>query len=166
MKNSIGQFIILPLFYELATGDKKKYVQYTLKEEDYQGYPSLRRLYLETEDPTEYEFSQKYLWSWKHWKVLCSSPTIKPYIEEWREELEVKLQAQALAHLISSANSETDRNAYNANKFLMDKGWKDKKDQKITRTAKDKIKTEAARIIDIHEDVAADFETIIQGKPN
>lgn len=118
-----GRPMTQALFLEL--GYNEKYAMYTLKEQDHvwngKTYPSLKRLYLATEDPTEYEFAVKYLLSWNHWKRIVENKVIGRYIAEWRDELEIKLRSRAIRDIQSLCESENGN--YQAAKFLADRGW-------------------------------------------
>ena len=97
---------------------------YTLDGEDktYKGvlYPSLKRLFLELGDPTEYQFAVDNLYDWPHWKRLCKNKVIQPHIKEWRDELSLKLQSEGVLSIINLATSE---GSYQASKWLADKNW-------------------------------------------
>ena len=80
-------------------------------------YPSLRRLYIECLDPTEYLFAEKYLGGWAHFSRLSRSTFFRPYLDEWREELKLKLKALNLRSIIQEASGGKD--AFNAQKFLV-----------------------------------------------
>jgi len=112
------------LFLEIGYTD---YSYYTLKEDDYtykgKVYPSLKKLYLEHEDPTEYDFANKFLLGWKHWQKICGNRQILKHVEEWREELELKLRSQAVRDMIDQS---VDKGSFQASKWLADRGW-DKK---------------------------------------
>ena len=152
-----GHYILKGLFYEYG---ETEWTRYTLKRQDYKGYPSLFRLYIESNDPTEYEFALAYLFDWKHWDTLCKWKWFLPLITEWREEMEIKLQAQALKNLRLMADDKTSKTYYQANKLLIDKGWKEKKET-TTRTAKDKIKKEAQILTEEALDLEEDFKRIV-----
>lgn len=109
------------LFYEYNTKDPF----YTLRDHDYLNLPSLRRLYLEEGDLTEYNFALKYFESWDHWKMLTECNWFKPYIQTWRTELELKLKADALKAIILESKADT-RNSFVALRFIVEKGWVDK----------------------------------------
>lgn len=114
---------------------------FTLKDDDheYEGntYPSLKRLFLEMEDPTEYEFANKYLLGWSHWKRMNENKALKKHFEEWREELELRLRAQGIRAIIDQS---CDDKGFQAAKYLAEKGW-DKK--QVGRPSKhDKIREE------------------------
>lgn len=97
---------------------------YTLSEHDkmYDGrtFPSLKRLYLEHEDPTEYDFAITHLHSWKQWQRLCRNKEFQAHVEEWREELEVKIRSQAIRDIIDMTANEA---SFSAAKWLADRGW-------------------------------------------
>lgn len=152
-----SKYLLQALFYEYGNN---QYTKYTLKRRDYKGYPSLYRLYMEMGDPTEYTFATKYLYDWKHWNLLCDTSWFKPHIDEWREELEIKHQAQALHNLKLMSQDKADKNYYQANKFLIDKGWKQKK-EKITQTAKDKIHRKAVELAEESVLEKEDYERIV-----
>jgi len=115
-----GRPLTQSLFLEIGYTD---YAVYTLKEQDYEyngkHYPSLKRLYLEAEDPTEYDFASTHLLGWRHWQRLCENKQIRKYIDEWREELEYKLRSKAVKYMLTSANTGN----YQAAKWFADKGW-------------------------------------------
>lgn len=96
---------------------------FTLKEDDYE-YDgkvliSLKKRYLEMADPTEYDFANKWLLGWKHWNKVCKNPVLIKHIEEWREELEIKIRSDAVKHMLVAAKSGN----YQAAKWFADKGW-------------------------------------------
>lgn len=112
------------LFLEIGYKD---YAVYTTKDEDYEYkgkvYPSLKKLYLEMEDIVEYEFATTHLLGWAHWQRMCANRQLIKYINEWREELELKLRSRAVKAMRDKVNTEQ---GINAAKWLAEKGW-DKK---------------------------------------
>lgn len=120
MKDISGRSRTQSLFLELGYGDE---AIYTLKEDhwEYNGkiYPSIKKLYLEAEDPTEYEFANTWFMNWTHWQRVCENKAIKPYIEQWREELEIRLRSKAVRSLMYEAS----KGSYQAAKWLADRGW-------------------------------------------
>jgi hypothetical protein len=123
MLDSMNKPITQSLFLELGYTD---FSVYTLKDNDYEYkgkvYPSLKRLYLEMADPTEYEFAVTYLIGWRHWKRICENKQIRVYIDEWREELEMKLRSEGVKHAMQSAKL----GGFQAAKWLADRGWSNK----------------------------------------
>ena len=122
-KDDLGRPLTQGLFLEVNYDEK--YAVYTLKDDDheYKGttYPSLKKLYLKEEDPTEYLFASKHLLGWDQWQRICENRILKKHITEWRNELEMKLRALAIRRMIDMADSENGN--FQAAKFLADRGW-------------------------------------------
>ena len=68
-----------------------EYALFTFKdidwEKDGKTYVSLKRLYLEMEDPSEYAFATTYLLGWKHWVRMNENKMMRTHFDEWREGL-------------------------------------------------------------------------------
>lgn len=143
-----GRPMTQALFLEL--GYNEKYAVYTLKEQDHiwkdKTYPSLKKLYLATEDPTEYEFATKYLLSWSHWKRIVENKVIGRYISEWRDELEIKLRSRAIRDIQNLCESENGN--YQAAKFLADRGWDKRAAGRPSKGEIEKIKAIQERVDD------------------
>lgn len=139
MLDSMGRPLTQTLFLETAYSSE---AIYTLKEVDhlYEGkvYPSIKRLYLEMEDPTEYEFATTYFLGWKHWARICANKLLLKHIEEWREELELKLRSRAIKQAMQAA--ATSGGNFQAAKWLADRGWANKG---AGRPHKDEVEREA-----------------------
>lgn len=143
------------LFLEL--GYDVRWAMYTLKELDYtykgKVYPSLKRLFLAMDDPTEYEFATKYLLSWNHWKRITENKQLAPYVAEWRDELELKLRSRAIRDI--QALCESENGNYQAAKFLADKGWDKRQAGRPSKAEREKQAAIAEHIKDEFEsDVA------------
>ena len=159
-KNSNGNMLLKSLFHETKAHGLKGI--YTLKDKDHEFeghvYPSLYKLYMATEDLTEYEFACKYLDSWEQWVKLCETTWFKEYINRWRTELELKLKAQALRRLMEEAR-DGGKNSYNANKFIVERGWVPKETEvsRRGRPSKQEISRRAAEEVfsdrQIEEDI-------------
>lgn len=149
--DSGGKPLTQSLFLEIGYSDQSVY---TLKEDDYEYkgtvYPSLKRLYMEMSDPTEYDFAIKYLLGWKHWKRLCANKLIRSYIDEWREELELKLRSKGVKEAMKAA----ELGGFQAAKWLADKGW----DQRQAgRPSKAEIERETKVIARLNDEFSADI---------
>jgi len=142
-----GTPITQSMFLEIGYTDR---AVFTTKDKDYKYkgklYPSLKKLYLEYEDPTEYGFVMKYLVSWSQWKKLCANQRTLLEIEQWREELELKLRSQAVKDMIDQS---AEGGSFQASKWLSDRGWDkraagrpSKKEQLKEQRMKDKISNE------------------------
>lgn len=138
-----GAWITRGLFDELQTNhDNRQEPVYTLKDQDTE-YPSLKRLYLETLDPTEYEFAKTYLGGWDHWLALQNSTFFQPHLLKWRTELELKLKSDAFKRMREEAEAD-GRNAFAANKFIASQGWIDKTAEPSRRGRPSKIEIQKA----------------------
>lgn len=115
-----GKPLTQSLFLEIGYTD---FALYTLKDVDheYKGkvYPSLKRLYLELSDPTEYEFAVTYFLNWKHWQRICANALIRKHIDEWREELDMKFRSEGVKLVMKAAS----RGKVDAAKWIATKGW-------------------------------------------
>lgn len=158
MYDSTNRPITQSMFLEIGYTDA---AIYTLKEDDYEYngkiYPSLKKLYLLTEDPTEYEFAKTYLLGWRHWLRLCENKVIRKHIDEWREELEVKLRSKAVMQAIKNAN----KGGFQAAKWLADKGWDGKR---AGRPSKADIEKEKKIAANINQEYAGDVVRLFESK--
>lgn len=152
--DTMGRPLTQSLFLEIGYSE---YAVYSLKEFDHQYngkiYPSLKRLYLKEEDPTEYAFAEKYLLGWQHWKRLCENKQIAKHIDEWREELELKIRSQAIRDMQNLCASESGN--YSAAKFLADRGWE-------KRGAGRPSKSEKERHLRVEERLEAEFSADVK----
>ncbi len=162
-KTAQGRRLTKGLFFETTLADKST-VLYTLKEEDHEGYPSLKKLYLEVEDPTEYKFATSYLSGYSHWEELCKCEWFIPHLELWRKELELKIKSKALYQIREEAENDLSKSKFTANKFLLEGGWKPKETETKSRRgrpSKQEI-TDAAKEIAENKDMLDQaFERVI-----
>jgi hypothetical protein len=118
-KNAQGRRLLAAMFFETTLADKSQ-VLFSLKENDHEGYPSLYRLYMETADPTEYQFAVSHLDGWAHWQELSACKWFEPYLTAWRSELAVRLESEAQARIRDIAKDSGNPNYYYANKYLLE----------------------------------------------
>ena len=125
-KNESGKVITKGLFYEL-TYDKPVHHVFTLKDDDINSgnrmLYSLKKLYLNLvpDDPTEYTFAKAVFGEWEIWETIKNSPLLKPYVTKWTNEAHVKIKSGAVKAIIEEAKG--GRNAYQAAKLLLERGW-------------------------------------------
>lgn len=145
--DTMGRPLTQGLFLEIGYGE---FAVYTLKEDHHvlngKQYPSLKKLYLQVADPTEYEFAVTFLCGWKHWNRLCDNKAIRAHIDEWRFELEVKLRSQAVKEAITQSKS----GSFQAAKWVADRGWS-------TRGAGRPSKEELEKEKKVQEHITNDF---------
>lgn len=120
--DTLGRPLTQSLFLEC--GYNVQYAVFTFNDEDktYDDriYPSLKKLYLACEDPVEYQFAQKHLLGWNHWKRLNENKLLRPHFDEWREELEIAMRSDAVQTI---RDMTADGTNFQAAKWLADRGW-------------------------------------------
>ena len=161
-KDEKGRYIVQGLFLEdRYNTDLAVYTQ-AGEDKEYRGvnYPSLKRLYLEEGDPTEYAFAQKYLYDWPHWQRMCRNNMVGRLIEEWREELYLSLRADGISAIIDAALSNSN---YQAAKWLADKGWEE---NSRGRPSKEEVKAELKKQAEKEREFNEDFELLTLHKGN
>ena len=157
-KNTQGQWLTKSLFVEwnmshLVSSDPLFSIKSYDHEKDGVEYPSLKKLYLSFSDPTEYEFAEKVLGGWEHWTRMLSSPEIAAMVEEWREELEVKLRSEAIGHLQALARGDKGMAAA---KYLAERGWESKRG----RPSKEEVERQKRVHAGISKTVSDDAERL------
>lgn len=131
---------------------------WSIKEDDHEVngvvYPSLKKIYMEYDDPTEYSFAMDVFGSWKHWQQIFSTRFFQKQVALWREEMEIKLRSKGIRAVIQEVVDGKAK--MTAAKYLSDRGWLN--EEKKGRPSKKKIETEAKKIARIHEEVDEDLE--------
>lgn len=158
-----GNLLTQALFYEL-NGYNKDTAVYTLADNDMEHNGvviyAIKNLYVNMEDIHEYDFATTYFSSWKHWQRLLDSPRVRPYIDTWREELEMKIRSRNIKRMEELASSG-DRQAI---KYLADKGWvlEQPTARKRGRPSKDEVTGELKNQAADAKRVADDYTRIMQ----
>lgn len=158
-----GQYFTQSLFLETKYDTER--ALYTLKPKDYtfkgKLYPSIRRLYLEMEDPLEYTFACTYFDCWEHWVRITQNMAVSKHIESMREELLVKMRAKAIKSIM--AQSRTDK-GFAAAKWLAEQSWIQ---QPKGRPSKAAVQKEAKRQQAINDLLQDDAERMLEefGRP-
>lgn len=121
-KDDRGRYIVQGLFLEDRYNPDMAVYTFDGEDKEYKGkmFPSLKRLYLEHCDPTEYSFARKYLYDWDHWKRLRKNAVVGRHIDQWKAELDLYLMSEGVSSLINLAVNE---GSYQASKWLADRGW-------------------------------------------
>ena len=157
LHDKMNRFRTQSLFREFYLSDQPAPL-WTLREKDSQGtLPSLRALYMEIADPSEYAFAMEAFGSWKHWLKIKASKAIEPWIEDWPIELEVKLRSQGIKSVIEEAQKGKSR--FQAAKALAEGFW-NKKSSKRGRPSKEEVIRERKIAAKLDEEFNADAERI------
>ena len=159
---SDGQFKTISLFWEFRqfSADHVEPI-FTLKPHDIEKegkvYPSLKQIYLTYDHVPgfEYEFATDIFGSWDHWLKIVESKMLKDYIQSWRDELDVRIKAQALKAMMH-ASRDNDAKGINAAKYLADKGYVSKRG----RPSKAELERERKIQAGVRNDLESDMERI------
>jgi len=107
-----GKRVILQLFKEFSRVDVKFKPLFTLQE--------WKDVFLDMRDPTEYTVAMALLGDWDHWQEVRNHPIIKPHVDKWHSELEIKLRSEAIQQMKQHAKQPGGTAAA---KWLADKGY-------------------------------------------
>lgn len=107
-----GKRVILQLFKEFARPDVKFKPICSLQE--------WKDVFLELRDPSEYQAAMTLLGDWEHWQEVRNHVLIKPHVDKWQAELEVKLRSEAIQQMKQHAKQPGGTAAA---KWLADKGY-------------------------------------------
>ena len=137
-----GKRVILQLFKEFARPDVKFKPVYTLQE--------WKDVFLDCRDPSEYQPAQMLLGDWEHWLEVRNHVLIKPHVDKWQAELEVKLRSEAITQMKSHAKQPGGTAAA---KWLANKGYAGEGVKK----AVGRPKKEEVELPPIHSRIAGDM---------
>lgn len=104
---------------------------FSLKEEDHEVnghyFFSLKKIYLSYDHvpSLEYDFAKDVFGSWEHWLKLTKS-SMRHEFQSWRDELDVRIKAEALRGLMQASRAP-DARGVTAAKYLADKGYAEKR---------------------------------------
>ena len=167
MKDTQGRYRTSSLFWETRNVLNEDRIEpiFTIKNKPYTvpssnkktlvTYPSLKEIYLSYDHVPgcEYEFALDLFGCWDHWKVLFNSATMRDHISEWREELAIRLKANAIKKIMEASNSESAIGV-NAARYLADEGYLPRKVGHMTKEDKAKQLKIAAGVRDtLQEDM-------------
>jgi hypothetical protein len=156
-----GKILTEALFWE-TNRDREAYAPlFTLKPVEHMGCPSLKQIYLEHRDPTEYTFAMSVFGSWQHWEALTSLIWFKPHVEEWRSELAVLLKSEAARAALGvlSDPEAPSANKMQAARFVAEKGWEEKATK--GRPKKEDIQKAARQVAETNSHWDEDYKRIM-----
>lgn len=137
-----GKRVILQLFKEFARPDVKFKPVYTLQE--------WKDVFLDCRDPSEYSPAMALLGDWEHWQEVRNHALIKPHVDKWQDELEVKLRSEAIQQMKMHAKQPGGTAAA---KWLADKGYA----QEGTKKTVGRPKKEVVEVSPIPSRIAGDI---------
>lgn len=166
---SDGQFKTISLFWEFRqfSADHVEPV-FTLKPHDVEKegkvYPSLKQIYLTYDHVPgfEYEFATDIFGSWDHWLKIVESKMLKDYIQSWRDELDVRIKAQALKAMMH-ASRDNDAKGINAAKYLADKGYVSRRGRPSKAELERERKIQAGAVKELNDDMERIGLKVVEG---
>lgn len=152
------------LFWEVRREreDPKLIPLFTLKDRDHEvdgvTYISLKKIYFSYDHipEFEYEFAMDVFGSWEHWTKICKS-SIRHEFAAWRQELEIKLKAEAMRQMINASRTD-DAKGVAASKYLADKGYAEKR--KAGRPTQEEITRERKVQAEVDKTLVEDMERL------
>lgn len=159
-KDSLGRWRTQTLFVEYKDRTGKYEFFYTLKDYDNNGVASLKHLYLDLADPTEYLFAAKYLGGWEHWQKMVNNSILREEIDKWRLELEIKIKAEAIKAIAEISNDKDDKGRLSAAKWIAEKGWEPKRG----RPTKAEVEKEKKIHAGVTSYIDKEYDRLINGK--
>lgn len=117
-------------------------------------YINLHKVYLEESDPTEYKVATKYFGGWDHWESLKKSFFVRPYLDKFKKELDIKLISEG----VEKQRELAKKGNVNAAKWLAEKGFGKRK-----AGAPSKAEVEGERKIQaaVESDIEDDLQRIL-----
>jgi hypothetical protein len=117
--DSYGRRVVLSLFSEFSRGD---YTPLWSLRKDW------KQVYVDIADPTEYETAMCLIGNWEHYSLIRNHPKIKPIMDEWAEEVSIKLKSAAFRKLekLSTTPNGTAAAKYLSEGHFYGKGKKEK----------------------------------------
>ena len=162
-KDHLGAWRTQSLFFELNKTNMDDAV-FSLKQYDLikpnKTYPSLYLLYMQYNDPTEYQFATEVLGSWSHWQKMLNNKQIREKVEEWRAEVEVRMMSDSIKNMVRAGREGVKGIA--ANKYIMEKGWL----KRAGRPSKEEVEREKKVMLKFDKELDEIFEGLGNDKPN
>jgi hypothetical protein len=160
-KDSMGRYITQSLFLEHSYNEELAVYTITDTDKEYNGrvYPSLKKLYMEIADPTEYEFATTCLWGWAHWEQTSANQWVEAHVEKWRAELEMKLRSRAVRDLMAQAKDKTA-----AAQWVASGKWKEPKRGRPTNEELQAEKNKRLRIVEAADEDSARIYDLVNNK--
>lgn len=150
---SNGSGLTQGLFYEYRTQGLEDPV-YTLKDKDWKGCLSMYKIYMSCD--TEYEAAMKLLGSWSHWKRLTEAGWFKVYLNQWREEMDIRNAALGKTVIICQAregNVTAARDLLNMAKESTGRGRPNKKEKEERLRKEAEIDAKVISLLKIADNV-------------
>lgn len=158
-RDSINRFRTQSLFMEYNPRQEKFPAYFTLADHDRNGFVSVRRIYLELCDPTEFLVGQTLLGDFRHWQALLERPWFRDKVDQWRVELDNKLESEALQALRETVRDPKSASRITAAKAILEKPWRSKQSTR-GRPSKEELEGYRKKAAEDTAELDNDFERI------
>lgn len=171
MKDDQGRFRTLSLFWEMRHQAGQHEPIFTTKdhdiEKDGKTYISLKKIYMSYDHIPEYEYDFALAVfgpsGWKHFNKLATSKgPVSDLIKEWREELDIKIKAEALRAMMIASKGD-DAKGVQAAKYLADKGYTTKRGRPSKEEIARQTKIDAGAHKELEDDMKRLNLKVLQG---
>jgi hypothetical protein len=120
-----------------------------------------RRTFVELEDVTEFKAALALVGSWAEWERIKNNYSdFNTFISEWVAEVEAKLTSRALDRILQIASSRTDKNSFQAAKFIVTREYK--KRAGAGRPTKAEKERELKQIVSVASETKDERERMLQ----
>lgn len=122
-KGDNGQWLSASLFKESSDFQKLKgkgviYQPLFSLYSDVDGLINCRKTFIEEGDPSGYKWAMKYLGDYSHWLYLMKRTWFKEAYSVWMNELQMKLEAEALDAIREIAKDSSNKSQLPAARYL------------------------------------------------
>lgn len=154
------------LFWEHKYSDPDGNVVFTTSNDDLtkgsKTYISLKKIFLEVGDPTEYEFALKVFGEWDIWDRIKKSRLVAGELKKWHIELRIKQRSEQLLKIseIALDNKASASARYQASKFLYEEANITTEPSKRGRPSKEEVEGELKAQARISEQVRRDMKRL------
>ena len=163
MKDVNNNFLTVALFWEKRTpdGEKKYPPLFTIKDKEHvvkgKEYVSLKRIYMSYDHVPgmEYEFAMDVFGDWLQWKEIADVSAIRGVVQEWRDELDVRIKCTALKTLLQQ--SKDKEKGFAASRAIL---AGEHKGSKRGRPSKAEVEREKKIAVGMRVDLEADMKRL------
>lgn len=135
-KDSHGRWRTSSLFLETNEDESAYTSVFTLADDDKDGRLSVKKLYMELGDPTEYLPAMRIFGAVGLWEKLCKTRWFKPHVEKWRVELQARIRSEAVGTIRDACvTGGVSAQQLNAAKWLALQEWNENKPVQEKRKA-------------------------------
>jgi len=167
LKDPQGRYRTQSLFYETSSSSEFSEAYpplFTTKADDHKGFLSLKKIYFSYDHipGMEYEFALEVFNSWDQWIKLSTESILRATIAEWREELDIRLKANAIKSILATSREESPR-GLQAARYMADRGYQVKRGRPSKAETERERKVAAGVSADLQNDMERLGLTIVQG---